>query len=144
MKYNVKNYTGFENRILNQWLSPEAREWADEFERSENIKIIFNILDEMNSRLPSGEKFKPTVKKEKYADRFRLYTGYNNLAVAPVEKRAARNKAMFTSQDLEKTIDNLMIILGSEGLQFDHSYWIPTEKFEIVIFNPFLPIENID
>jgi hypothetical protein len=142
MRYNVKNYSGFENRILNQWMSAEAKEWSEEFVWSENMKSILDILKELNSKLPPGEKFKPSVKKEKYPDRFRLYTGYNNLAVAPAEKRDARNKALFTPEDLEKTEENLRLILGKEGLQFHHSYWIPTEKFEIVIFNPFLPIED--
>jgi hypothetical protein len=142
MSIIARNFIGSGNRLVDQYLSHEAKGWALEFELSDSYKQVIVIMEELNSILPPGEKFKPGIKTEKYSDKFRIYTGYNNLAVAPEEKRNARNTAFLPEAEISSAHVKISSILSGESLTFSWSYWVPTEKFEINIFNPYLQSEK--
>jgi hypothetical protein len=143
MSIIVRDFIDFGNRLVDQYLSHEAKEWALEFEQSEAYRQVIVVMEELNSILPPGDKFKPCIKTEKYSDRFRIYTGYNNLAVAPVEKQNARNTAFLPKAEISLAQERIRKILSSESLDFDWSYWVPTEKFEINIINPHLKSDRV-
>lgn len=138
MSITIRNFIGSGNRLVELYLSQEAKEWAIGFENSDTFKQLLEVIEELNSLLPPGEKFMPSVKTEKYSDRFRIYNGYNNLAVAPAIKRNARNKSLLSEKDIKNAHEKISNILDRESLTFDWSYWVPTEKFEVNILSPFL------
>ena len=141
MRYNTENFSVPEGKLSRQWLSEEAGKWTGEFIVTPAYKSITDILEELALDLPPGEKFKPGLKKKLSPDSLRLYISYNNLNVAPEIKRNDKFTPLLGEKERETARKKIQKIADANHLPCRFSYYIPTEKFEVNIFNPFLPIE---